>query len=336
MATISDIVLLDGILGLIKERREALERVFKLEKLNIELASELEQEKREKKSILGTLGSDQEALHLIKARLGINKNASTKEIVDELSDTITRKDKHICELEQRLEYAKKEGDTKEKLNNEFNKESNYVITEIRKALGLKEGAILQAFLNKIEELREQIKGDRNKIARLRKIEKALGFDYRKSTEEILAYIGIVKCYSDKHHNELRRSYSELYHALTAMNVYDSKTIMFIIEQLKKSQEQAKVTMSDGVIAISEERYRQMKEYSDAHDDDHISKDLAYNAYTILAPYVGCMCRETSGPINWGLGSKLEDLSPIKALSVVGALVAAEIDRLIRKKEKGIL
>jgi len=75
--------------------------------------------------------------------------------------------------------------------------------------------------------------------------------------------------------------------------------------------------TDGVAMIAAEREKQRAKWSDAHDDQHVRRELAINAAAILT--------EQSG--TWGLGERHD--SRLDRLVIAGALVAAEIDRMLR-------
>ncbi len=97
-------------------------------------------------------------------------------------------------------------------------------------------------------------------------------------------------------------------------------------------------VKSGVDLISEERKKQLKEYTPIHDDEHTDCAIAITALYLIAhnlEYVSVEDElyEDTGVYNsdWGLPKKHED-DRIKQLTIAGALIAAEIDRLNRKEE----
>lgn len=82
-------------------------------------------------------------------------------------------------------------------------------------------------------------------------------------------------------------------------------------------------MSHGVKRIKRERKRQLEEWSADHDDTHGDGELA-RAASYLAHPTG----NPSDAPRWALGLKTKDR--LRELEVAGALIAAEIDRLLRK------
>lgn len=115
-------------------------------------------------------------------------------------------------------------------------------------------------------------------------------------------------------------------------------------------------MDSGIDLIARERERQVSTegWTPAHDDTHTHDELAWAAVCYAAPQsvralldvpVPCGCREAGclcfmktklswiDPWPWDAKwDKRESHDRIKALTIAGALIAAEIDRLIRIKE----
>src|SRR4051812_12164791 len=96
-------------------------------------------------------------------------------------------------------------------------------------------------------------------------------------------------------------------------------------------------MLSGVELIAKERARQVFEegWSSEHDDVRTENQLAWAAVCYAAP--GNVYRHASGPYNpwpwhrrWDKRSKHDR---IKQLTIAGALIAAEIDRLTRASIK---
>jgi hypothetical protein len=93
----------------------------------------------------------------------------------------------------------------------------------------------------------------------------------------------------------------------------------------------------GVALIAEERRRQVQDegWSPAHDDTHDDGELVDAAYCVLYEHAqgpGCV-DDDDEPDGWeqALALKMRHADPIRRLVVVGALVAAEIDRLRRRE-----
>lgn len=82
---------------------------------------------------------------------------------------------------------------------------------------------------------------------------------------------------------------------------------------------------DAITLISNERERQKRKYSPEHDDDHTGGEIARTA----AQLAGYGVLNGSGVDQWGLVAKTAG-KRIRQLTVAGALIAAEIDRLNRE------
>ncbi len=82
----------------------------------------------------------------------------------------------------------------------------------------------------------------------------------------------------------------------------------------------------GVELIAAERKKQVEVngYDAAHDDTHVDQEMAATAAVVLLRYTG------TSPVEdcWGIAEKWRD-NPVKLLTIAGALIAAEIDRLQR-------
>ena len=107
-------------------------------------------------------------------------------------------------------------------------------------------------------------------------------------------------------------------------------------------------MKTGVERIADERVRQVvkEAYDASHDDDHDSGELAWAAVCYAAPGPVYSQMEVPGgfrfqdPWPWGIADdkRSEEDMPsaedrIRLLEKAGALIAAEIDRLLRVEEK---
>lgn len=97
-------------------------------------------------------------------------------------------------------------------------------------------------------------------------------------------------------------------------------------------------MKTGVELIADERLRQVAEegYADFHDDTHDRGELAAAAesYLIAAEFIVTRnkpvgCSPSFWP--WSEESWKPSTDPVRNLVKAGALIAAEIDRLQRKK-----
>jgi hypothetical protein len=100
---------------------------------------------------------------------------------------------------------------------------------------------------------------------------------------------------------------------------------------------AKLPQCAGVQLISDERDEQVAKhgYGSAHDDSHINGELAIEAAGLAVLDTGAVIvsGETSGSCDtWRLKEKLAG-KRIHQLKVAGALIAAEIDRLLRSGVK---
>ena len=101
-------------------------------------------------------------------------------------------------------------------------------------------------------------------------------------------------------------------------------------------------MNNGVLRIADERLRQVEQegYSITHDDEHTRGQLARAAgcYAALAGLQASGWSFKVGlPLEWPWAStdwKPSD-DPIRNLEKAGALIAAEIDRLLRLEGKNV-
>lgn len=97
-------------------------------------------------------------------------------------------------------------------------------------------------------------------------------------------------------------------------------------------------MSTGVELIAQERQSQLNKHNRTpeHDDGHRLGQLAIAAATLCVVGTDATVDDPEGDFGtgddpWGLEFKLKD-DNIHRLKVAGALIAAEIDRLIRNGE----
>lgn len=95
-------------------------------------------------------------------------------------------------------------------------------------------------------------------------------------------------------------------------------------------------MSTGVDLISMERQRQVKveKWTDEHDDQHTGGDLALAAACYATPAGERHLARDHVPAKWPWPSNAWKPSPtnrIRELVKAGALIAAEIDRILRKQ-----
>lgn len=98
-----------------------------------------------------------------------------------------------------------------------------------------------------------------------------------------------------------------------------------------------MALFDGIQRISLERQRQIdiEGYGEDHDDEHVDDEIAWAAVCYAAP--GTVYSLTPGasiafkdPWPWeSEADKRSQHDRIRQLTVAGALIAAEIDRLLR-------
>lgn len=98
-------------------------------------------------------------------------------------------------------------------------------------------------------------------------------------------------------------------------------------------------MKSGIELISEERQEQIEKHGfDAkHDADYeAEKQLAYAAIYLLMNYSDFQDNAKYFPANWEQSWKIkfDSKSDIEGLRIAGALIAAEIDRLITQNKIG--
>ena len=101
-------------------------------------------------------------------------------------------------------------------------------------------------------------------------------------------------------------------------------------------------MSSGAQLILKERLRQISEegWSKAHDDEHVGQEMlgAARAYAIVAQHQQEFKKwiisdpPASWPYDWDIKWWKPSKDPKRNLVKAGALIAAEIDRLLRKEE----
>jgi len=83
--------------------------------------------------------------------------------------------------------------------------------------------------------------------------------------------------------------------------------------------------------IAKERVEQISDGHDAaHDDQHENGELAYAAVELLFHTIGENKLDVD---NWNLVDKFGD-DRVRSLTVAGALISAELDRVLRKQAKG--
>lgn len=104
-----------------------------------------------------------------------------------------------------------------------------------------------------------------------------------------------------------------------------------VDGARESREEAVAVLGEGVARVAVERDRQRYKFDDAHDDAHDDRELAKAALCYLVESMG---GEFGGfvqpPEGWPFGS--ESWQPgerVDDLTKAGALIAAEIDRLLR-------
>lgn len=133
-----------------------------------------------------------------------------------------------------------------------------------------------------------------------------------------------------------RSFAPLAEGYTAAEAWKN-TIPIVLEIAKVAIEKEKLkTPKNGIKIISEERKRQVEKegYTVEHDDQHTNNELAIAAGTYaINPLINeVMLDENEIPHLWpwsGGSWKPVPENRIKELAKAGALLAAEIDRLLR-------
>ncbi len=101
----------------------------------------------------------------------------------------------------------------------------------------------------------------------------------------------------------------------------------------------------GLQQIQAERAKQVEKWSHHHDDEHDGGEIAFNAMMLIVEHLNQTAVEKATESvevrvggddvwvdQWGLMKRHRD-DRIKLLTVAGALVAAEIDRLRREEER---
>jgi hypothetical protein len=122
---------------------------------------------------------------------------------------------------------------------------------------------------------------------------------------------------------------------------DCKKIEITHEESDKVYEPKPATpLSKGALRIQAERMRQIKEegFTEEHDDEHDSGQLAIAAacYVLSKAYISGAVKFNFVELLWPWERKWWSPTPknrIRELEKAGALVAAEIDRLLRQKGK---
>lgn len=88
----------------------------------------------------------------------------------------------------------------------------------------------------------------------------------------------------------------------------------------------------GAALIAAERERQLLAWSAKHDADHDDGEIAIRAAELAVHHTDATVDDPTdrGPDGWGLVRK-HGHDAIRSLTIAGALIAAEIDRLIAAK-----
>lgn len=95
-------------------------------------------------------------------------------------------------------------------------------------------------------------------------------------------------------------------------------------------------LNNGCGLIAKERVRQIEEekWSNEHDDENTDGELVLAAVSYALPPNDAVEREVFYPSNWNeFWYKPTPNDRIRELTKAGALIAAEIDRLLRLAEK---
>ncbi len=93
-------------------------------------------------------------------------------------------------------------------------------------------------------------------------------------------------------------------------------------------------MKTGIELIAKERALQISKHgwTPEHDDTHTDGALAFNAAILAVEHLGVEVELSPGTeIAWFQLEAKDEKSPVEWLTIAGALIAAEIDRLTRKK-----
>jgi hypothetical protein len=131
-----------------------------------------------------------------------------------------------------------------------------------------------------------------------------------------------------------------------LTIRDGKLLMFSTEYPDEGSVEvlaAQVTSADaaapeieedatGVRLIAIERERQKAKWSDEHDDEHTSGDIAVNAAILAVKGTDAVVDDELERDGWGLVEKHAG-DYVRRLTIAGALLAAEIDRELRRLEK---
>lgn len=97
-------------------------------------------------------------------------------------------------------------------------------------------------------------------------------------------------------------------------------------------------MKTGIELIAEERIRQVSElgWTPEHDDTHKDGALAFNAAILAVEHLGVEIEPVDGvDIAWFELEVKKKKTTIEWLTIAGALLAAEIDRIQRAHDKKI-
>lgn len=92
-----------------------------------------------------------------------------------------------------------------------------------------------------------------------------------------------------------------------------------------------VDLRSGIRRIAGERCEQIAKWGTNHDDQHVRGELVEAAQQLLTAVQDGVERTPSGTADWGLVERHQD--PIERLTIAGALIAAEIDRLLRVQHR---
>lgn len=105
-----------------------------------------------------------------------------------------------------------------------------------------------------------------------------------------------------------------------------------------AQDHEEYDVKTGIALIAAERQRQVAEegWTKEHDDQYILGDLALAAAVYALPATDRFALKSSQPDHWPWSEEWYKPTPhdrIRELTKAGALIAAEIDRLLRHQEQ---
>jgi hypothetical protein len=122
--------------------------------------------------------------------------------------------------------------------------------------------------------------------------------------------------------------------LAAWGAPDGTVVALLVDEIVRLREANDLlrARSQGVELISAERNRQLSEWDGEHDDEHEDGQLAVRAAELAILHTDEGITDfTHEHDEWGLVAK-HGHDSVRSLTIAGALIAAEIDRLLRIDE----